>query len=129
MKTSSNNSPKISFIPTCFFGDESLKHWNTRDYSEGEKYSSSTLKDYEESLNLKEGDFYRYPKCKDFSPQPTDHAICHTFNGIGVKNILKETKWTDAFTSSFKGAENNFVRKANGIELERGFTFTIGNTH
>ena len=76
---------------------------------------------------LKEKGFYRYPKCKDFSPQPTDHAICHTFNGLGIKNILKETKWTDAFTSSFKGAENNFVRKANGIELEHGFTFSIGN--
>ena len=118
--------PRISVFPTCFFGKDSLIHWKTRDYSEAEIFSHSNLEKYEKSLNLKPTNTYRYPKCNDFSPKPTDSGICHTFNGLELKNILTDTKWLKSFQNNFKSTGNTIVRKADGIELEHGFTFTVG---
>ena len=58
-------------------------------------------------------DIYKYPKCQhfrqvDFTPKiylwfdhhcqaPTDAGICHTFNGLPLKTMLKPSEWLDSF--------------------------------
>ena len=89
-------------------------------------YSLTSLKEYESNLGLDPPDFYRYKKCEDFSPQPSDSGICQTFNGFGIKNILKDSKWSNSFANNFKGSEMNIVRKSSGIDLDNGFIFSLG---
>ena len=126
-KTSSNSLPQVSFIPTCFYGKNAMSHWKIRDYAYDEVYSLTPLKEYESNLDIEPADFYRYKKCNDFSPQPSDSGICQTFNGFGIKTILKNSKWSNSFANNFKGSEKNIVRKSNGIDMENGFIFSLGS--
>ena len=125
-KKSNNAPPKLSYIPTCFYGKEAETYWNTEDYNEREVRSSRANNDqYRESLNLEEPDFYKYKQCKKFAPKPTDHAICHTFNGLELKKILKPSSWMDAYQDAFTGGEMGEVFRSEGVDKTRGLMFSV----
>ena len=68
---SNNSLPKVSLLPTCFYGNEAKKFWNAKDYSYVDALNSITPDEFqnnlEEDYRLKESNFYKYPKCKLFS--------------------------------------------------------------
>ena len=82
---SNNSVPKLSYIPTCFFGEQSAKYWDTGDYTELQYDNDISKEAFQENLKLHESDFYRYPKCRSFHSIPTDSGICKTFNGLELK--------------------------------------------
>ena len=106
-KKSNNSLPQLSYIPTCFYGEEANLFWHTRDYSRNDVWASHmTKEEYMSGLkNLPGNDFYKYPKCKKFSPKPTDSAICHTFNGLELSKILKSSSWRENFLDAFTQGE------------------------
>ena len=59
---SGNSVPKMSHIPTCFYGPEALTYWNTPDYAIEQVYTSTSRQMHAEELGLPKHDFYRYPK-------------------------------------------------------------------
>ena len=127
-KRSNNSLPQVSYIPTCFYSDEAESFWTTRDFSYLDVVASYMNKDeYQDSLKLKEAhDFYKYNKCKKFSPKPTDHAICHTFNGLEVSKILKSSSWLGDFKEAFTGGVDPEVPlKSAGIDKESGLLFSL----
>ena len=88
--------------------------------------SRASSDQYRESLNLKDDrDFYRYPKCQKFSPRPTDHAVCHTFNGLELQKILKPSEWVDAYQDAFTGGETGEIFKSEGVDKTRGLMFSL----
>ena len=122
--------PKISYIPTCFFGKKANSFWNSDDYSVVAALNQIPPADYKESikeeLNLEDPDFYRYPKCRMFNTMPTDRGVCHTFNGLDIKTILSESQWRDSFDGSFgSGDESHETLRSEGIDLEDGFVFSL----
>ena len=123
---SEKSSPKLSYIPTCYYGNEAKKFWETRDYSNDDVLRNTSKKQYEQELNFGNSDFYKYSKCDDFQPNPTDMGICLTFNGLEVNDILKKSNWVDSFKTAFKISENKKIKKSEGIERENGFIFSLG---
>ena len=121
--------PKLSFIPTCFFGKRANSFWNSKDYSAVTALNQIPPEDYKESLeedlNLEDTDTYKYPHCRLFSAMPTDLGVCHTFNGLDIKKILSETQWRDAFDGAFGGGESYETLKSGGIDLAEGFVFSL----
>ena len=117
--------PKLSLIPTCHFGDESKQFWETEDYNYNLVTSNVTYPDYSKNTGMKK-DFYKYSKCRDFAPRPTDSGICHTFNGLELGSILKESSWLNVFNKAFPSARAGGDLKSLGIEKEQGFAFTLG---
>ena len=121
--------PNLSYIPLCFFGKEASHFWNLRDYSENDVNNDLTLQEYQECLishyDLKEPNFYRYPKCKMFSSKPTDSGICHTFNGLEIKKILKDSFWSQTFSQTFESSDSGNIFKSEGIDLHDGFVISI----
>ena len=66
----------------------------SRDYSYLDVAASrATYDQYKEGLGFEEPDFYKYQQCRMFSPTPTDHSVCHTFNGLELSKILKPSNW------------------------------------
>ena len=125
---SNNSLPQLSYIPTCYFGKESEGFWNTRDYSYLDVVGShASAEDYKKTLNLKyKEDFYKYKKCKKFSPKPTDHGICHTFNGLEVGKILKSSNWLTDFKDAFTGGiDEPSILKSEGIDKDNGLVFSV----
>ena len=62
--TPSNNSlPKLSYIPTCFFGKDASNFWSLRDYGKIDHDNDISPELYEqmatETRNLRPGDLYR----------------------------------------------------------------------
>ena len=100
-----------------------------RDYGRPQAATKISLNEYQEVLsngnNLEENDVYRYPKCRKFSPKPSDSGICHTFNGLELNKILKPSTWTDAFLSAFGGHDSGTILKSEGIDLHDGFIFSL----
>ena len=121
--------PKLSFVPTCFFGKRAQSFWNSEDYSAVTALNQIPPTDYKESieeeLNLDDPDSYRYPHCRLFSPMPTDSGVCHTFNGLDIKQILTESYWRDSFDGALGGGETYDTLKSGGIDLEEGFVFSL----
>ena len=126
---SNNSLPKMTAIPTCFFGKEASKYWNTRDYRVTDKDNNILPINYQQTLinqnNLQDPEFYRYPKCHSFSPKPTQSGICHTFNGIELGKILKPSEWMESFSDSFESHDTGELFKSSGIDLHDGFVFTL----
>ena len=130
---SENPIPKLSYIPTCFFGDNAAKFWSLKEYSETDFISDISQEKFEsnhrESLNLPDSDIYKYPKCRQFAQKPTDDGICHTFNGLDLKNILKSSSWLSSFEKSFGGKQEEKkpedILKSEGIDKEGGFVFSL----
>ena len=89
----SNSLPKLTPIPTCFFGSDAAKYWNMKDYGEPQATNKISPKEYQNivssSNKLEINDLYRYPKCRKFSHKPSDTGICQTFNGLAINKILK----------------------------------------
>ena len=128
--SSSNTSlPKISFIPTCFYGMNAAKFWNAKDYSFVDALNSilpdEFKADLETEYHLRQSDFYKYPKCELFSPMPTDSGICHTFNGLALEKILKPSIWRNSFNKSFGGSKNEQPLKSVGVDIEDGLVFSL----
>ena len=121
--------PKLSFIPTCFFGKRAQSFWNSKDYSAVTALNQIPPASYkasiEEDLNLEDPDSYRYPHCQLFSAMPTDNGVCHTFNGLDIKDILSESQWRDSFDGAFGGGESYDTLQSGGIDLEEGFVFSL----
>ena len=79
---------------------------NFRDYSNLDVVASRADYDhYKASLGLEEPDLYKYPACRMFRPTPTDHSVCHTFNGHDLSKILKPSNWR----SEYIDKESDFV--------------------
>ena len=53
---SNNSLPKLSYIPTCFYGEQSAKYWGTKDYSELQYDNDITKEAYQEDLKLRKSD-------------------------------------------------------------------------
>ena len=124
--TASNKSlPNVSLFPTCFFGESAETYFTTRDYSEIDATLNVLLEDYNNMIMIEKPDFYRYPRCRLFNPKPTSSGICHTFNPMKLKTILKESEWVDNFLSSFTGFQENDVLKSSGVNMEKGFVFSL----
>ena len=128
--TLTNNSlPKISNVPTCYFGKKASGFWNLRDYSSTEKDNSFTpsefIKHQRKKFELQESDLYRYKKCTSFSPKPSNLGVCHTFNGLKLSEILKDSRWTSAFLKSFGSYDSGELYKSTGIDLHDGFVFSL----
>ena len=127
-RTKSNNSlPRLSYIPTCFYGEEADVFCHTRDYSRNDVWASHmTMEEYKAGLkNLKKNDFYKYPKCSRFSPRPTDSSICHTFNGLELQKILKSSSWRDTFLEAFTQGETPETLKSTGVDYDSGLIFSL----
>ena len=126
---SKNPIPNLSYIPTCFFGESAAKFWKLREYSEREHDSNISQSEFQSTLNIPEPDLYRYPKCTHFVQRPTDSGICHTFNGLDLRKILKPSSWVSSFQESFgdNEVESNTrdVLKSEGIDKEGGFVFSL----
>ena len=126
---SNNSLPKVSLLPTCFYGNEAKKFWNAKDYSYVDALNSITPDEFqnnlEEDYRLKESNFYKYPKCKLFSAMPTDSGICFTFNGLNLEKILKPSKWRNSFNRSFGESQNEIPMKSARVDLEEGFVFSV----
>ena len=128
-KPSKKSLPRLSLIPTCFFGQEASKYWRTEDYGWKDAYNNLFPEEFENNLmkehDLTEPDIYRYPSCKMFSPYPSDNGICQTFNGMDLQNVLKKTAWRDTFMDAF-GVDNvGEPLKSEGIDMEDGFIFSL----
>ena len=125
---SNNSLPKVSYIPTCFYGEDATRFWNARDYSYVDALNSAIPDEFKDDLekehNLQESDFYKYPKCQSFFAMPTDSGICYTFNGLGLEKILKPSVWRDLFNRSFGGSQNDQTMKSVGVDVEDGFVFS-----
>ena len=125
--------PKLSYIPTCFFGPETAgKYWKTSDYGWIHVQSDhADRKRHKESLNLDDPDInlkpdiYKYKKCKKFSPKPVDSQICHTFNGLELGKILKASNWRDAYQDAFTGGETEDTLKSEGVDTDSGLLFSL----
>ena len=119
----------MSFIPTCFFGKKASSFWKSKDYSSVRAINQIFPSVYRDSImkemNLDDSDYYRYPKCRLFSVMPTDNKLCHTFNGMGIKEILKESLWRKSFDEAFGENGSHETLKSEGIDLEDGFVFTL----
>ena len=98
-----------------------------RDYSALEPSANVMFEDFRNlSSQMSEStDYYRYPRCKLFSPKPSSSGICHTFNAMELKTILKASKWTDEFLASFSGFDEHKVFKSAGVKVEKGFVFSL----
>ena len=53
-----------------------------------------------------------------FSSKPTDSGVCHTFNGLGLAKILRQSTWTDAFLEAFGSRDSGQLFNSEGIDLE-----------
>ena len=126
-KKSNNSLPQLSYIPTCFYGEEANLFWHTRDYSRNDVWASHmTKEEYMSGLkNLPGNDFYKYPKCKKFSPKPTDSAICHTFNGLELSKILKSSSWRENFLDAFTQGETPETLRSTGVDYDSGLMFSL----
>ena len=126
-KKSNNTLPNLSYIPTCFYGEDASTFWKTRDYGWIDVLAShASVHNYSSNLKLgQKTDFYRYPKCKKFSPKPTDASICHTFNGLDLAEILKPSSWMDAYQEAFTGGESDDILKSQGVDKDSGLLFSI----
>ena len=122
---STNELTDYTMIPFCLFGKDSINYWNLRDYKEIDAQNNIPLKQFQEDYNLKEGDFYKYPKCKLFSPKPSQSGVCYTFNSLDLEKILKTSNWTKSFLNTFKEPDDRNIKKSAGIDLENGFVFTV----
>ena len=122
---SNNSLPDVSLFPTCFFGEKAETYFMTRDYSEMDATLNVLLEDYKNVIMNETPDFYRYPKCRLFNPKPTSSGMCHTFNPLKLKTILKESGWTQHFTNSFNGFQEREVFKSSGVNVEKGFVFSL----
>ena len=117
----------LSYIPTCYYGNEAKKFWETRDYSNDDVLRNTSKKQYEQELNFGNSDFYKYSKCDDFQPNPTDMGICFTFNGLEVNDILKKSNWVDSFKTAFKMSPNFvFSQISEKIVNLHHFSFNLG---
>ena len=100
-----------------------------RDYGELQATNKISPDEYQDILSsnnkLDENDIYRYPKCRKFSPKPTDTGICQTFNGLEINKVLKPSIWTDAFLSAFGSNDDGNILKSEGIDLHDGFIFSL----
>ena len=125
----SNSLPKLTPIPTCFFGADAAKYWTMKDYGEPQATNKISLEEYQKIMSshnkLEENDLYRYPKCRKFSHKPSDSGICQTFNGLPLNKILKPSTWTDAFLSAFGTNDGENILKSEGIDLQDGFVFSL----
>ena len=121
--------PKLTSIPTCFFGSSAAKYWSIKDYGEPQAANRISPEEYQDmisnSYKLEENDIYRYPRCQKFSPKPSDTGICQTFNGLGIHKILKPSTWTNAFLSAFGSNDDENILKSEGIDLHDGFVFSL----
>ena len=119
--------PQLSYIPTCFYGEDADSFWHTRDYSRNDVWASHmTIDEYKAGLkHLPDSDIYKYPKCKLFSPQPSDSAICHTFNGLELKKILKSSSWRDSFLEAFTQGQTRDTLKSAGVDYDSGLVFSL----
>ena len=124
--TMTNNSlPVVSLFPTCFFGEKAETYFNTRDYSELDATLNVLPEDYKIMVMTEKADFYRYPRCRLFNPKPTSSGVCHTFNALELKTILKDSEWTKYFMNSFRGFQERDVLKSSGVNAEKGFVFSL----
>ena len=115
----------MSYIPTCYYGNEAKKFWETRDYNNDDVSRNVSKRQYEQELNFGDSDFYKYSKCDEFQPNPTDMGVCFTYNGLQVNDILKKSNWVNSFKAAFKTSENKKIKKSEGIERENGFIFSL----
>ena len=60
-----------------------------------------------------------------FSSKPTDSGVCHTFNGLGLAKILRQSAWTDAFLEAFGSRDSGQLFSSEGIDLQDGFVFSL----
>ena len=121
------DSPKMSFIPHCFFGKKAAEFWGTSDYTKDEIRSRVNVSSFQDSLSFGEADYYKYFQCQDFASRPTSSSgVCHTFNALDLDDILKESKWMSLFKSSFKQPPQKEVLKSEGIKSQNGFLFSLG---
>ena len=128
--TPSNSTlPKLSFIPTCFFGKEAQGFWKSKDYDIVAALNNIPTQEYreivEEHYKLRKSDFYRYPKCTKFVAKPTDTGICHTFNGLEINKILKQSNWLNDFKQAFGDSASTNLLMSGGIDIEEGFVFSL----
>ena len=124
---SKNPHPKLSYIPTCFFGGSAENFWSLREYSAADFLSNVSQKEFEFNLNVPKSDMYRYPQCKQFEQRPTDLGICHTFNGLDLNKVLKPSSWVSIFKETFNPheAKTKEVLKSEGIDKEGGLVFSL----
>ena len=116
--------PKASYLPTCYFGKKATEFWESRDYEANDLPSSKV--EYDEDMSKETADLYKYSKCKDFTPKPTDSGLCFTFNGLQVNEILKQSNWLSSFTNAFPQSENSQILMSEGIDKDKGFVFSLG---
>ena len=127
MAKSNDSLPEASFVPTCFFGDNAKDYFSVRDYSKMDSSDNVQTEEYRNNTEemLQDPDYYRYPRCKLFSSKPTSIGICHTFNAYELETILKPSKWTNNFLASFAGFDDNIIMKNEGVNVEKGFVFSL----
>ena len=123
------DSPKMSFIPHCYFGKKAANFWGTSDYTKDEIKSRVNINSFKDSLGFGESDYYKYFQCQDFASRPTSSGVCHTFNALDLDDILKESKWKSSFTSSFKQPTQKEIFKSEGIKSQNGFLFSLGKKY
>ena len=88
--------------------------------------TNTSRRQYEQELNFGKNDFYKYSKCDDFQPNPTDSGICFTFNGLPINEVLEQSNWLNSFQNAFQISKNKKIKKSDGIERENGFIFSLG---
>ena len=98
-----------------------------RDYSVMDSSANVMFEEFRNISSQKSGstDYYRYSRCKLFNPKPSSSGICHTFNALELKTILKASKWADDFLDSFSAFDEHEVFKSAGVKVEKGFVFSL----